>query len=401
MVGSRSVAASAAVALMTVSTLSASSPPRGCDGPDAPVNTVVDSAKHAVIITLGPCLVPAMGAMDMHGMSKMAMMGHGPGNEDVRVHFRWPADVWMRSFDLQLFDKDHQRLNQPTTMHHMELLNFNRRQVIYPMVERVFGLGEETGSASVPKSVGLPLDAGMDMGLYVMWNNHTDTDIDGVTLQLTIDYSPRNLAPRPTIVLPFKADVNIHPGAGDAFDLPPGGGSKSAVFTMEVSGRLLAAGGHLHDYGKELRLEDAASGKVLARVQAVRTPNGEVTGVSHGLYGILGRGPHLIAGRQYRLVAVYEGSPKDSIYGAMGLMGGIFAPDDYSKWPKIDRTNPDYLVDLDPKGRMAAVAAAEPGSGTAAGMSRPASSRTPSAAPPRPGRAAARFEPSPLHEPTP
>jgi hypothetical protein len=291
--------------------------------------------------------------MDMPGMgmSEMEMMEHGPGHEDVRVHFRWPADVWMRSFDLKLFDKHHQRLNQPTTMHHMELLNFDRRQVIYHMVERVFGMGEETGGAKVPKSIGLPLEAGMDMALYVMWNNHTDQPIDGVTFELTIDYSPRNLAPRPTIVLPFKTDVNLHPGYGDAFDLPPGGGSKSSVFTMEVSGRLLAAGGHLHDYGKELRLEDVETGKVLAQVNAERKPGGEVAGVSHGLYGIFGRGPHLVAGRQYRLVAVYEGSPTDSIRGAMGLMGGIFAPDDYRKWPKIDRTDPAYRIDLNPPGQ--------------------------------------------------
>jgi hypothetical protein len=366
MVGSRLMAASAAIALMAIASLGASPPHRGCEGPNAPITTVVDSAKHAVVITLGPCLVPAMGMMDMHDMSNMTMMGHGPGNEDVRVHFRWPANVWMRSFDLQLFDKHHKRLNQPTTMHHMELLDFDRRQVLYPMVERVFGMGEETGSAKVPKSIGLPLDAGMDMALYVMWNNHTDTDIDGVTFQLTIDYSPRNLVPRPTIVLPFKVDVNIHPGAGDAFDLPPGGGSKSAEFTMDVSGRLIAAGGHLHDFGKELRLEEVATGKILARVNALRTASGEVTGVSHALYGIFGRGPHLIAGRQYRLVAVYEGSAADSIHGAMGLMGGIFAPDDYRRWPRLDRTNPDYLIDLNPKGRSAPVAAARPSSGTAA-----------------------------------
>jgi hypothetical protein len=318
----------------------------------------VDSTNHAVVITLGPCLVPALGA-DKHDMANMATMAnmagmatmsHGPGNEDIRVHFRWPADVWMRSFDLRLFDKDHRRLNQPTTMHHMELLNFDRRQLVYPMVERVFGMGEETGSAKVPKTIGLPLDAGMDMGLYVMWNNHTDTPIEGVTFQLTIRYSPRNLAPKPTVVLPFKADVNVHPGAGDAFDLPPGGGSRSSVFRIPVSGRLIAVGGHLHDFGKELRLEDAATGKVLARVHALRTPSGAVTGVSHGLYGIFGRGPHLVAGRQYRLVAVYQGSPTDSIRGAMGLMGGIFAPDDYAKWPKLDRTNPDYLIDLQPRG---------------------------------------------------
>ena len=371
MVGSRSIAAGAAIDLTTLGTLSATSPSHGCDGPDAPIQAVVDSAKHLVVVTLGPCVVPALGTMDMPGMSNMAMMEHGPGNEDVRVHFRWPADVWMRSFDLQLFDKNHHRLNQPTTMHHLELLNFDRRQILYPMVERVYGLGEETGSATIPKTLGLPLDAGMDMALYVMWNNHTDTELDGVTLQLTMKYSPRNLAPRPTIVLPFKADVNIHPGRGDAFDLPPGGGSRSTVFTMEVSGRLIAVGGHLHDYGKELRLEDVATGKVLARAEAFRTPTGEVTGVSHGLYGILGRGPHLVAGRQYRLVAVYQGSPRDSILGAMGLMGGIFAPDHYRKWPKIDRTNPDYLIDLNPNGRRLAVAPAQPANRIGHGDNKP------------------------------
>src|SRR5438105_2736697 len=129
--GSRTIAASAAISLLAIALLGATPPGHGCDGPDAPVNTVVDQAKHAVVITLGPCVVPALGTMDMPGMSKMAMMGHGPGHEDVRVHFRWPASVWMRSFDLKLFDQNHQRLNQPTTMHHMELLNFDRRQVIY------------------------------------------------------------------------------------------------------------------------------------------------------------------------------------------------------------------------------------------------------------------------------
>jgi hypothetical protein len=338
--------------MFSTAVLRAGSPPsrhtEGCGGPHAPITTVVDSSKHHVIITLGPCTVPALGTMNMGHMSNMEMMVHSPGHEDVRAHFRWPADVWMRSFDLKLFDRNHHQLDQPTTMHHMELLDFDRRQVIYPMVERVFGMGEETSGAKIPKSVGLPLDRGMDMGLYVMWNNHTDRPLHDVSFQLTIGYAPRNLVPRPTIVLPFKADVNVHPGAGDAFDLPPGGGSKSSTFTMEVSGRLLAVGGHLHDFGKELRLEDAINGKVLARVKAERMPDGRVTGVSHGLYGIVGRGPHLIAGHQYRLVAVYEGSPADSIRGAMGLMGGIIAPDDYARWPRLDRTNPAYIEDLNP-----------------------------------------------------
>jgi hypothetical protein len=346
----------AATLLLFVEPAVASVPPgRSCNGPDAPVTTRVDSARHVVVITLGPCRVPALGPMDaampgMPGMSDMHEMDmeHGPGHEDVRVHFRWPVDVWMRGFDLKLYDANHHQLDQPTTMHHFELLDFDRRQLVYPLVERVFGMGEETSSALVPKTVGLPLDHGMDMALYVMWNNHTDHDLEGVTFELSIPYSPRNLSPRPTIVLPFKADVNIHPGRGDGFDLPPGGGSRASIFTVGTSGRLLAIGGHLHDYGKELRLEDAATGRVLARVRAERRADGTVAGVAHGLYGVLGRGPHLIAGRPYRLVAVYQGSPADSIRGAMGVMGGIFAPDDYRRWPPIDRANPDYLIDLNP-----------------------------------------------------
>lgn len=364
---------SAATPALATAPGAARSPGSGCDGPDAPVKAVVDSARRVVVITLGPCRLPALGAMDMPGMSMAGMgmsgrsamphmdmaMEHGPGHEDVRVHFRWPADVWMRGFDLRLYDANHHRLDQPTTMHHFELLDFDRRQLVYPLVERVFGMGEETGSARVPKTVGLPLDRGMDMALYVMWNNHTNRPLDGVTFELTIRYSPRNLSPRPTIVLPFKADVNIHPGYGDGFDLPPGGGSRSALFTVGTSGRLLAVGGHLHDYGKELRLEDPSTGRVLARVRAERRPDGTVIGVNHGLYGVLGRGPHLVAGHQYRLVAVYQGSPADSIRGAMGVMGGIFAPDHYRRWPAIDRHNPDYLIDLNPPG-LPAISQADP-----------------------------------------
>ena len=136
--------------------LSAGMPPglsQSCSGPDAPITTVVDSTRHAVIITLGPCTVPALGTMNMGRMSDMEMMVHSPGHEDVRAHFRWPANVWMRSFDLKLYDADHHQLDQPTTMHHMELLDFDRRQIIYPMVERVFVMGEETSGSKTQKSV--------------------------------------------------------------------------------------------------------------------------------------------------------------------------------------------------------------------------------------------------------
>jgi hypothetical protein len=41
----------------------------------------------------------------------------------------------------------------------------------------------------------------------------------------------------------------------------------------------------------------------------------------------------------------------------MGLMGGIFAPDHYNRWPKIDRRDPAYLIDLHPPAAIVARAA--------------------------------------------
>src|SRR5690349_9149453 len=56
--------------------------PGSCRGPDAPITTVVDSVRHDVVITLGPCTVPALGSMNTGRMSDMEMMVHSPGHED-------------------------------------------------------------------------------------------------------------------------------------------------------------------------------------------------------------------------------------------------------------------------------------------------------------------------------
>ncbi len=193
-----------------------------------------------------------------------------------------------------------------STMHHMELLNFDRRQLVYTMAERVIGIGEETQPTIIPKSVGMPLNRGSHMGLYIMWNNETSSDMNGIYLQLKMPWAPSTMTPSPLKVLPFKVDVNMHPGRGDAFDFPEGSGSKATEFTVPIAGRLIAIGGHMHDFGKELRIEDVATGKVIARVPANRRPDGTVSSVAHRLFGILGSRPasrpraHVPHGRRVR-----------------------------------------------------------------------------------------------------
>ncbi|HEY6808819.1 MAG TPA: hypothetical protein VI160_08520, partial [Gemmatimonadales bacterium] len=82
------------------------------------------------------------------------------------------------------------------------------------------------------------------------------------------------------------------------------------------------------------------------RVVSRRAPDGTVTGVSRRLFGIFGMGPHLAANRRYLLVVRYENSTTDSLSGVMGILGGLFIPDEGVRWPRLDTSDPMYLADL-------------------------------------------------------
>jgi hypothetical protein len=313
--------------------------------PNPPVTVTVDSEKHLVVVSSGPWHLPPM-SMDHNVPMMMGGMGeHDANPELLLIKFPWPMKSWLRGFNLIITDKDGKVLPQ-RTMHHMEFMNFDRRQLVYPTIERLLGIGEETASIRLPKTVGVPLDSTQEVGVFVMWNNDTGHDLDGINLRFELIYLPNNLTPRPVAALPFKVDVNLTPGIIDAYDVPPGGSSKSVEFTVPVSGRVLGVGGHMHDHGVELRMEDASTGKVLARVHTLHDKTGAVIGVSRQLLAVKGRGVHLRAGHVYRLVSVYENKTSQPVRGVMGLMGGLFAPDDLRDWPKLDRTNKEYLRDI-------------------------------------------------------
>ena len=315
--------------------------------PHAPVHVTVDSVTHHVVVTTGPWNLPPMmmdGEMPMMMGGEMNG-GHEAHQEQLLVKFPWPKDSWLRGFKLTITDRDGKVMPQ-RTMHHMEFVNFDRRQLVYPLAERVLGIGEETAGISLPKTVGVPMDSGQEVGVFLMWNNDTGHELDGINLRFELITSPRNLTPRPVAVLPFKVDVNSKPGSPDSYEVPPGGSAKSYEFTVPVSGRLLGVGGHMHDHGVEMRLEDVRTGKVLARVHTLHDANGEVTGVSRQLLAWKNRGPHLRAGRMYRMVSVYENHTSAPVMGVMGVLGGLFAPDDLSQWPKVDRNAKEYLLDI-------------------------------------------------------
>ena len=260
--------------------------------------------------------------------------------------FEWPAEGWVRSFGVELLDRQGNPIDR-RLVHHMIVVNFSRRQLLYSSFERLFGIGQETEDASVPRSVGVPLVPGTRLGFYLAWANETGKDLEGVQIRLRMGYSPPNLHPRPLDALPIYMDANLTVGKGNDFDLPPGRFEKAWEFTLPLGGRLLGIGGHLHDYGVEVRLEDVATGKVVTRIRSKRTAEGKLVRIERRLFGVSGPGLRLREGKTYRVVGVYD-NPTGAVIkkGGMAHIVGLFVPDDYSRWPRLDLGDPTLQDDL-------------------------------------------------------
>jgi hypothetical protein len=307
--------------------------------PPVPVAVRVDSAHHRVVITAGPYRLPP-NAPGLH-----AEMDHEP--EDLLVQeFAWPITTWIRGFRLEVVDPSGRQLPR-SLMHHMSMMNFDRREVVYPIVERLLGAGRETGDIVLPRTAGVPVTAGHRLGLYIMWDNQTGTEIPAAYLRLIIPWiSPRQV-PRPATALPFLVDVNFVFGGSNSFTVPPGRSTRTYDFSVPLAGHLLAAGGHLHDHGIGLRLEDTRSGKTLVRIQPKCDRDGRIVGMPRKLFGTRGRGPRLRPDRVYRLVVEYDNPTGEPLPHVMGSIAGLFVPDDLRRLPALDPANPDYRADIE------------------------------------------------------
>ncbi len=306
--------------------------------PDSSVTLAVrvDSARHEVILTTPASDLPDMSAEHDHSRS-----------HDTPVYrFQWPVRGWFRGFRVSVLGPDGAELPR-RLIHHLIMINYDRRQLVYPAAERLWGAGIETGNFSLPRTIGVPLEEATDLGMYIAWHNSTGRDLAGVRLRIVMEWTPANQHPAPVNVLPLYVDANLTVGGPNEFDVPPGRSEKAYDFTIPADGRILGVSGHLHDYGKEVRLEDAESGKVLTRVRARARPDGRVRGMERHLFGVAGEGLRLHANHRYRLVAVYENPTNETlIKGAMGSLVGIFAPRDLAEWPRIEPEDSLFRSDL-------------------------------------------------------
>lgn len=299
------------------------------------IQVTVDSARHEIVITAGPYDLMNMSGMSDEGMHQASEM----------IPFAWPVDGYLRGFRMETRNA-RGKLLPASLLHHLIGVNYDRRQLVYHAVERLFGWGAETDPVELPKSLGVPLERGDRLGVYAAFHNETGKDIPDAYLRVILEYTPKK-GSHVTTVMPFYVDVNNVIGGKTVFDIPPGHSSRSYEFEVPVSGRLIGVGGHLHDYGESVRLEDVSTGKVLVRLKATRDDRGHVTKVGRHIFGYYTDALPLEANHPYRVVAEYDNPTRTPVKnGAMAHINGAFMPSDMSEWPPLDPSDPMVRRDI-------------------------------------------------------
>jgi hypothetical protein len=302
------------------------------------LQVAVDSNRKEVTLVAGPFDIAGGGEGHAHHTHEM---------EYPVLRFDWPTDGWLRGFRLEVTDGDGNPLDR-RLIHHLNVVNYGRRQLFYPAIERTLAIGQETEDIILPATIGVPVTRGMPMGLIVAWHNEKPEPVVDVMVKLSIVWMPTNQMPRPVNVLPVYADVIYPIGRNANFDLPAGATTFSADLRMPVSGRIIGAGGHAHDFGREITFAQVApTERKVLRLAMTLDPEGRLLEIERKLPGLLGLGTRLHAGRTYRLSGAYDNPTGATIPdGAMVHLALMFAPDRLADWPRLDPDDPDTQKDL-------------------------------------------------------
>ena len=305
------------------------------------VATSVDSVRHEVVISASPFNVPPV---DMHDM--MPGMDHGAMGHDGPIklyQFEWPVDAYGKAFRVEVRDSRGALLPR-SLLHHVIGINLDRRQFIYAAAERLFAIGKETENVTLPGALAVPLEQGQRLGFYVAWHNDTGRELKNVSVRIVMTWVPASAARQLIAVLPVYLDVNNDIGGDNTFDVAPGKSFRTFEFSSPVSGKLLGVGGHLHDYGIAMRLDDAVTGATLVRLPAERDKDGRITSMPRKFFAF--NPVKLAAGHRYRVVAEYDSPKSETVKGVMGNLVAAIVPNDPSQWPAIDPNDASFQKDI-------------------------------------------------------
>jgi hypothetical protein len=326
-----------------------------------PAGVEVHPDRHEIVIELAPMDLPGgMHHDDMAGMAGMSEHhAHNPVFPPV-MGVDLPFSGWMSGFRVELVDGAGDTLPS-RLLHHYNLIDPSDRELFLPISRRVLAAGSETGPVSVMRwLMGAPFTKGKRLVASAMLHNPTPRSYKAVRTRLIISYTDSGHWYPLLRAYPWQFDVAF-PVGDKSFDLPPGRSERQYEGSPAIPGKIIAIGGHAHDYAEELDLIDLTSGDTLWHATPIADSTGHVLGMPRKKFiGLTGIGVSIERDHRYRVAVVYENTTGDTIPdGGMGVVGGLFRPDSKVEWPAADQTDSLYIRDLRHALRLGPEAVAE------------------------------------------
>jgi hypothetical protein len=275
-----------------------------------------------ITLRIGPINLPAH-------TSHMAM----PQPPDLQ--WQIPIDGWLLAYTPSLVDESGKTV-PGVVLHHTAFWNENRADFLCPnKEEHIFGAGGEMTPWMPVPGYGYRVQMGDTIRIETMVHNPTDTSYEKAYLVVAIPYQRVGEGPSPKSVYPAWMDVTSCGNSG--YDLPAGKNEKTGTVEVKYNGALLGVGGHMHDYGKQVVLEDTTRKETVAALDAKLDEKGHLEGMPVKTFFETG-GYKFAAGDQLKISATYDNTTGKMLRdGAMGIVVGYFLPVDDTQMAALRR----------------------------------------------------------------
>jgi hypothetical protein len=225
-------------------------------------------------------------------------------------------NCWLTGFRPELTTPDGRRLGAASDvmLHHFVLADgfpsCGDDAVADP---RFFAAGSEMSSGRLPNGYGFRVQAGDRWGAVVdLMNSGSEQHL------VYVDVTFRHTAVPQHDVVPLWLDVGPCPAS--AYAVPAGRSVRARTYRLAVSGRIVAAVGHLHPGGVRVTAVDETTERTVCTSRAsasARTVRSMGECVGSGL-------PFVHRGDRLRITSVYDAPEPER--GAMGIMLAFVAP---------------------------------------------------------------------------
>jgi|SRR5579863_3178875 len=269
-----------------------------------------------ILVRVGPISLPA-------NTSHMKM----PQPPDLE--WQIPIDGWLLGYTPRLVDGKGNAV-PGTVLHHVAFWNENRPDFLCQnKEEHIFGAGSEmTNWAAIP-GYGYPVKMGDKIRIETMVHNPTATSYDNVYLEVSIPI--QYAATTPALKSFYPAWMDVKSCGNSGYNLIAGKSEMRGIVTVKYDGVLLGVGGHMHDFAKQIVLEDLTRKEMVAMLVAKTDEKGHLLEMPVKTFFEQG-GYKFAAGDQLRISATYDNPTGGTLrQGAMGIVVGYFVPVDDEK----------------------------------------------------------------------